>query len=526
MEFDQGMEKERFFIGHDVGTGGTKSVIVSGSGEILASSFHPYETLYPSRAFAEQDPLDWWHAVCVNTTRMMDESRIDAAKISAVGFAGQMITILPVDAKGEHLMNAITWLDSRADEQAERMIRRLGGESVIRALAGALPSGKDIVCKLQWLKEKKPDIFAKAKYVLDSTAWLVFRATGNFVFDETAASGTGLFDIKKRQWNALLSRMTSFPVDKFPPVRKCTDTAGFLNDDAALQMGLRSGIPVIAGMSDIPAAATGSGALEDGDAHFYLGTSSWLCVSSSKPANIGRHGMVSIASPDPSMFMILGESETAGMCIEWFLRKLCLPDRGYGSTLPADIYEELDRMVDEAEPGAKGVIFTPWLFGERSPVTDTRVRASFIGLSFEHTAKHMLRAIYEGVAFNLRWMIEAAEKKGFKIEALRAIGGGAKSDVWLKIVADVTKKRIEAVSNPQDAGAVGVALAAAAGVGAFSVYSQIKKAVRVRSFLEPDSSLFSLFDNLYEGFKMIYPALSKVCGALSSQNKKIERFGE
>lgn len=232
--------------------------------------------------------------------------------------------------------------------------------------------------------------------------------------------------------------------------------------------------------------------------------------------------MVSIASPDPAMFMVLGESETAGLCLDWFLRKIA-PWLSEASGSPSDIYRNIDRMIEDVEPGAGGLIFTPWLFGERSPVTDASVRASFFNLSFDHTIAHMLRAVYEGVAFNLRWMIESAEGKGFKIKELRAIGGGATSEVWLRIIADVTKKRIQAVSNPQNAGAVGVALAAAAGLGLFPDYSRIKDAVRLSYSIEPDNSLFSLYDNLYECFKMIYPALSKVSSRLDSGMFRIER---
>lgn len=512
------------FIGHDVGTGGAKSVIVSSSGDILASSFEPYEIVFPSPGFAVQDPLQWWRAVCVNTNRMIQESMIDPARIGALAFAGQMITILPVSPDGEPLMDAITWLDSRAEEQAKRIIRRLGGKRVMLAFAGALPSGKDIVCKIQWLKENEPEIFSMAKYILDATAWLVFRATGNFVIDDTAASGTGVFDIRRRRWSPVLTRIVSFPVEKFPPVQRCTQVVGYLKRDAAEGMGLTPGIPVIAGMSDIPAAASGSGALDECDAHFYLGTSSWLCISSSRPVNIGRCGMVSIASPDPAMFMVLGESETAGLCLDWFFRNIYSPWLRKDATSPSDFHVNLDRTVEDVEPGAGGVIFTPWLFGERSPVTDTSLRASFFNLSFDHTIAHMLRAVYEGVAFNLRWMIESAERKGFGIKELRAIGGGAKSDVWLKIIADVTKKRIHAVSNPQDAGALGVALAGAAGLGLFTNYSRIKDAVRVRHCIEPDNSLFPLYDNLYDGFKMIYPALSKVSCRLGAGMLQVERF--
>lgn len=504
-------------IGHDVGTGGSKSVLADVDGNIIASTFEPYEVHYPKPNWAEQNPADWWRAVTASTRRLLEESDADPVQVRGIGFAGQMIGIVPVDTFGEPLSPAIIWLDSRADQQAERLIRRLGGRRAFTLIAGALPSGKDVVCKLAWLKENEPDLFDATGAFLDVAGYLVLRATGELSMDHTGAGGTGLLNNKNRQWSGLLARLVGVPLEKMPPIKSSIDVVGGLTKEAAGEMGLPDGTPVIAGMADIPAAATGSGALEDGEAHIYLGTSSWLCLSLSHPKNLPRNGIVSVASPDPEMFIMLGESETAGICLKWFAENLATPSEweSAGGDEMA-IFAVLDELVQEVEPGAGRLLFTPWMFGERSPVTDTTLRASFINLSLEHEREHMLRAVYEGVAYNLRWMMDEVEKAGLPVKSVRAIGGGAKSDTWMRIMADATGRRIEALANPQEAGALGCALAVAVGLGIFNDYKHIKEVLKVRRSFDPDRAAAAQYDTLYATFRDLYPPLSKACRRLNA----------
>ena len=509
---------DQFVIGHDVGTGGCKSVIADTDGIMLASSFEPYGVSYPFPNWAEQDPEDWWRAVSAGTRRVITQSGVDPGRVIGMGFAGQMIGVIPVDAEGKPLRPAVIWLDSRADVQAERMIRRLGGKRVMMLVAGALPSGKDVVCKLAWLKENEPELFQDTRYFLDTTGYLVSRATGNMVIDHTGAGGTGILVNRTRDWSRLLAKICGAPLEKMPPIRSSIDVAGHLKEDAAEDMGLLPNTPVIAGMADIPGAATGSGALEDGDAHINLGTSSWLCLSVARPKNIGKNGIVSVASADPDMFIMLGESETAGACLKWFAEQFATTDERARAGGEMEIFHVLDEEVGAVEPGSKRLVFTPWMYGERSPVTDTTLRASFVNLSLDHERGHVLRSIYEGVAYNIRWLLEAVAKAGFPCNPVRAIGGGAKSDVWMQIVADATRRRVEAVENPQEAGAMGSALAVAVALGVLGDYKDIKKVVKVRKTFEPRAEHAGEYDRVYGGFRKLYPGLSKVCEDLNRES--------
>jgi xylulokinase len=335
------------------------------------------------------------------------------------------------------------------------------------------------------------------------------------VIDHTAAGGTGILGGRRREWSRLLARLVGLDLEKMPPIRSSIDVVGTLREGAAWEMGLAGGTPIIAGMADIPAAAAGSGALEDGDAHINIGTSSWLCLSVSRPRNLGRNGIAPVVSADPEMYLMIGESETAGACLGWFAENLYPPGAARQAGEDSDVFRALDGIVAGMEPGAGRMLFAPWMFGERSPVTDTSVRASFVNLSLEHGRDHMLRAIYEGVAFNLRWLLDTAAGAGFACDPLRAIGGGAKSDVWMQIIADITGRRVEAVEHPQEAGAMGCALAAALAVGKRGPFREIKRAVRVRDCFEPRPDCCPIYDELYGAFRRIYPRLCGACARLN-----------
>lgn len=509
------VEDRDLVIGHDTGTGGNKAVLADVRGNLLATAFASYPLSHPRPNRAEQDPEDWWRAISACTRRLLDETGTDPARVLGIGFAGQMADTIPLDREGRPLTPVISWMDSRADAQAERIIRRLGGRHVLMRLAGALPTGKDIVSKWAWLREEEPDTFARTHVFLDSTGYLVYRATGVMQADHTGAGSTGILNLKTRDWDPLLVRLLGLPREKLPDVKRSIDVAGPLTTRAAEDLGLPAGTPVIGGQADIPSAAIGAGALEDGDAHVYLGTSGWLCISVSKARGLGKYGIAAVASADPEMLIMIGETETAGACLQWFADNLAGEEERGRVKEGRSIFELLDETAAEVEPGARRLIFCPWMFGERSPVPDTTLRAAFLNLSLEHERKHMLRAVYEGVAYNLRWLVDAAAGAGLPCRPLRAIGGGAGSDVWMQILADVTGRRVEAVENPREAGAMGVALTVAVATGVYRDLKDLKRVVRVRRTFEPRPEYASVYEPLYEAFRAAYPALSRLGKSLN-----------
>jgi xylulokinase len=503
-------DEKKYIISHDMGTGGSKAVLTDTAGKILAYRFAPFSTDYCRPGWAEQNPGDWWQAVTKSTRELIDSTGTKPGEILGIGFATQMLGVLPVDSAGKPLRPAIIWIDCRAEEQARRLVKRLGGERVVLRVAGAVPSGKDVICKIQWLRDEEPDIFKETHKILDVDGYLVYRATGNMIIDQTNAAATGLLDNKTRDWSPLFARVLKVPLEKLPPVKRSIDVVGGLSPGAAEEMGLNPGTPVIAGMGDVPSAATGSGALDDGDCHIYIGTSGWLCISVAKPRNLGKFGIASIASADPDGFLMIGETETAGACLKWFAEQLAKKEEWDRTRGEMEIFAILDEVVERVPAGARKVIFNPWMFGERAPVTDVTLRGAFLNLSLESNREDLLRAIYEGVAMNFRWLLEAVKNAGFACSRVRAIGGGAKSDVWMQILADVTGQTIEPVEEPQEAGAVGCALAVAVALNVYKNYKQLKDVVRVRKVFQPDKNNQAIYDGLFLAFKKSYRKLSGI----------------
>ncbi|MGM0578154.1 MAG: xylulokinase [Myxococcota bacterium] len=479
------------FVGHDLGTGSDKAVLVDDAGRLLASHRVGYAVDDPGRGRVEQDPETWWRAVCEATRAVTDG--VDPRDVHGLAFAGQMLSLVPMDARGRPTREAISWMDHRASAQARRICRRFGGERVLRWVAGGSPTGKDLVAKVAWIREEEPSVHAATAAYGDATSFLVARATGRLAMDPTAAGATGLYHARKRRWSRLLAGLARYPLDRTPPVVPSTDVAGRLTARAAVEIGLPEGLPVAMGMADIPAAAVGSGAVGPGEGHLYLGTSSWIGVAVDRPASEPSVGIASVPSAARRGSLLIAESETAGACRDWFEREV----------------GPLDRVAEQAPPGCDGLLFLPWLYGERSPVPDPALRGGWVGLSMEHGRAHLARAVLEGVALNLRWILEAVDGAGPRRPGLRAIGGGVESDAWLQALTDVTGERIERVENPRAAGAVGAALVAGVAVGALPDVATAGRLIRAADVFEPTPGATRGYDTAYRTFRELAPALRR-----------------
>jgi xylulokinase len=498
---------ETYLIAHDVGTGGSKAVLTDLAGNILASRFSAYSTEYPRENWAEQDPDDWWNAVTGTTREVIDSTGIDPGKVAGIVFATQMIGVLPVDKTGQPLRKAIIWLDGRAQEQADKIIRRMT-KTLLLSVAGGLPTGKDVIPKLMWLRHHEPDIYRETFKVLEVDSYLVNRSCGAFIYDYSAASGTGMLNFKKRDWDPMLFKLFRLDLEKMPRVAPSHEKAGGLSESAAGEMGLPTGTPVFVGTGDVPAATVGSGAVIDGQGHVYVGSSGWIAVTRTKPVNDGRKGIVSVASADPQRVLLLAEMESAGACFKWFAENLAPKDVDYGPGM--DVYDYLNKVAAKAEPGSSGLIFCPWMYGERSPIPDTTVRGGYVNLSLDHKDGDVARSVFEGVAQHVRWQLEGMRGCGFSDVILRVIGGGAKSDLWMQVFADVTGVVIERVAEPQESGARGAALIAALGLGYYRDFASIRDVVRVSGVFAPRDEYREVYDEQFDYFKDTYYSLKKL----------------
>jgi xylulokinase len=493
---------DQYIIAHDVGTSGNKAVLVGTDGRIHGKCSAPFRTHYPGACMAEQEPADWWKAIVETTRGLLQQTAVTPNQILCVTHCTQLLGILPMSASTGALGRAIIWLDGRADLQARRMMRKFINARVFVLFAGAPMCGKDCIPKLLWLKDEEPDRYRSMDCFLDVNGYLIYRSTGKMVMEWSAASTVGL-DLKTKQWMKGVMKYVGLDPAKLPPLVRATDKVGELTKEAAAELGLLQGTPVIAGAGDAPGAAVGAGAVREGAGHICLGTSAWLGVVTSRRPK-GKRGVATIHSADPNKTFLVAESETAGGCLEWAAKHLYSPRDGD----PEDVFLAMDRIVRGVPAGSHSLIFTPWMYGERAPIADCNARSTFLNLSGVHSRRDMIRAVYEGVAYNIRWLVEIVGGEfGFPLPKLRVIGGGARSATWMQMLADVTHRRIETVHDPKEAGAVGAALVAAVGLGIYPSFEALEGVPKVERTLEPQPENSTVYDQLFESFQDSYGRL-------------------
>jgi xylulokinase len=493
-----------YIIAHDVGTSGNKAVLVDTEGGVHGKFFVPYQTYYPKPGWAEQEPADWWNAVTESTRQLLKQTGVASKNILCMTFATQMLGVIPMDHQGIPLRRAIIWMDNRAGHQADRLMRKFLGPGFFALVAGATLCGKDGMPKLLWLKGEEPEVYKKMSFMLDTSGYLLYRSTGKKAMEWTGASVFGL-DLKKKTWLSGIFNYVGLDTEKLPPLVRSIDRVGGLIPEAANECGLPLGTPVVAGAGDAPCAAVGSGAVSEGDGHVYLGTSGWVGVVTKRRPQ-GRCGAATIHSADPDKTFLFAETEAAGGCIQWIADEFYKAEKKDPKV--KNVFALMDEKVAEIQPGSNHLIFTPWMYGERAPINDCYVRATFLNLSADHTREDMLRAVYEGVAYNIRWIVEIVEDEfKFPLPELRVIGGGAKGKPWMQIMADVTGRKIETVTDSQEAGAVGAALVAAVGMGIYPDFESLKKVIKVDSVFEPQPENRAIYDKLYSSYREVYEAL-------------------
>lgn len=495
----------KYIISHDMGTSSDKAVLVDFEGKIIASATTDYNTYYPYPAWVEQSPDEYWQGVVNSVKKLLEKTKVDKDDIKGMIFSTQSMGIIPVDEAGNTLYNNISWVDARAQEQADKIMKKLGGKTIFKLVAGTPIMGKDVVAKIAWIKEKRPEIYQKTKYFLDVNGFLKMKCTGKMVAELSGASSYGL-DLKKKQWMSVLP-LTGIDMKKLPPLVKSTDIIGDgLTEEAAKELGLNKGMPVFGGCDDVQAACIGSGMTGNGDIHVYLGTSAWVCASSAAETKF-KNGAAAIQSADPDMNLIVGITEAAGSNIQWIQEQFFNHEKEkYGS----DIFDYMGKVVETIPAGSDSLICTPWMLGERCPVSSTTTRATLFNINPEHTREHLMRAVYEGIGYNLRWILENF-KKDYKLscQSFRIIGGGALNNVWMQMIADITGVEFGVCKDPRSSGALGAAIIALIGLGEIKGFEEAYKFVKVEKTYRPRSANFDVYDKLFMSYKDIYKGLKK-----------------
>jgi xylulokinase len=496
----------RYVLAHDVGTTGNKATLYDEEGALVHGAFIPYATSYPRPGWAEQNPEDWWRSLCLNTARLLRESGVSNADVTCIVFSGQMMGAVPVDVQGLPVRDAIIWADTRAVDQVAAVAKRIDPRRVY-ALTGHRLSVSYSAAKILWLKEMEPEAYERTHKFLHAKDFLVARLTGVFATDHSDASGTNLYNLEGGAWEEGLVDAFGIGIEKLPEIHRSTDVVGYVHSIAAAETGLRPGTPVVIGGGDGSCAATGAGVIKAGVAYNYVGSSSWIGVATEKPIPDPEMRTFTWAHLLPGMFTPTGTMQAAGSSYQWARDELAAGERLVAERLQCSPYRLLDQEVSQSPAGASGLLFLPYLLGERSPRWNPEARGAFVGLTIRHRQPDMLRAVLEGVTFNLRVILEAFRAQGTVIEALRVIGGGARGAVWNQIMADIYGLPVLRLSLLEEATSMGAAVAGGVGVGLWKDFSQVEHMIQIERETRPDPRHQPLYDELYKIFNEVYSAL-------------------
>lgn len=497
----------KYILAHDLGTSGNKATLFSEEGSLVASVTQHYPVYYSNGNWAEQDPNDWWNAVVESTQQLV--THVDPADIAAVSFSGQMMGCVCVDKAGTPLRNAIIWADMRATEQ-EAKIRQRIDENEFYHLTGHKISPSYGGQKLMWIKEHEPDIYARTYKMLNAKDYIILRLTGTFVTEYTDASSTCLMDLEKLEWSDRLLDAMQLNHKKMPQLCRSTDVAGKVTVEAAALTGLAVGTKVVCGGGDGVCAAVGTGCVQEGIAHSSMGTSSWISITSRKPVFDEKQRTFTWAHIVPGYVLPTGTMQTGGGAYAWYVDHFCYEEKQIAKNHGQSVYQILEELLAESQVGSNGLIFLPYLIGERSPRWNPNVRGCFVGIRMEHTQKDFLRAVQEGVAMNLNEVLKIFREAEQKIEEIIVVGGGIKSVAWQQILADVYQERIRIPKLLDEATSMGAAITGGVGVGLFADFSVVDKFVSIARDVHPNPDNAEKYDALQDAFEEAYQALVSV----------------
>jgi xylulokinase len=495
----------KYILAHDLGTTGNKASLYDAEGRVLASSFYAYRTEYPKVNWVEQNPEDWWEAVCVSTNRLISQARISAKDIACVAFSGQMMGCVVVDDQANPLRNAIIWADQRGVEEADYLIERVGRDATYR-ITGHRASPSYSVAKIMWVRNHQSEVFAQAHKFIHAKDFIVARLTGNFVTDYSDASGMNLYDLKTKDWSDSILDAVELDRDQLPELHASTDVVGEVVKRVAEEVGLAPGTPVVIGGGDGSCAAVGAGVVREGSAYNYVGSSSWIGIATSEPILDPAQRTFTWAHLVPDMFSPTGTMQAAGGSYQWLRDVFCVPEKQSAAELNLSPYELMNLQAEQSPPGANNLLYLPYLLGERSPRWNPKARGAYFGLTMQHNRADVIRATLEGITLNLRVILEAFQEQGAQVEAMRVIGGGARGRVWRQIMADIYGIPVVRPALLEEATSMGAALAGGIAVGIFPDFSVAEALTPVVDSVSPNPELQGRYERIYEVFNRCYEA--------------------
>lgn len=496
----------RYFLGLDSSTTATKALLIDENGQVfdVASSEYSYQT--PQPLWSEQDPQLWWHAAAACVQMLLQQSNVSADQIKGIGLTGQMHGLVLIGEGGKVLRPAILWNDQRTGAECDEIKNVIGKKKFIRITGNDALAGFTAP-KILWVKNNEPEVYNRIQHILLPKDYIRFKLTNQFALDRAGGSGTVLFNLKKRDWSEEIVGALNIKNQWLPQTFEGTQVTGSITASAAAETGLVEGTPVLAGGGDQAAGAVGVGAVRTGIVSLVLGTSG-VVFATTDAAFIEPDGRLhAFCHAAPGKWHLMGVMLSAAGSLRWFRDSLA-PGLSFG---------ELVNTANSVNSGSDGLLFLPYLTGERTPHPDPLARGAFVGLTVRHTRSHMTRAIMEGVAFGLRDSFELMKSAGLtKISQARVSGGGSKSTLWKQILADVLNVELVTVNTTEGA-AFGAALLAAVGAGVYpDVDTACNRTIEITAHTEPGASQ-RIYETLYPIYQDLYPALRPSFNALSSK---------
>lgn len=521
----------KYALAYDIGTTGVKTCLFEIGDQIrlLADANEGYELYILPDGGAEQDPDEWWEAMRKTTAAVFSKTKVKPEQVDGISFCSQAQGLVLVDKNGRHVRRAMSYMDQRAREERKELMAhgiQIAGASIPKLLISLAKTGavaasvKDPVFKYNWVKNNESDNFEKVHKWLDVKEALIARMTGKFIMTEDSAFGTLLYDIHKKCWSQEVCKILHVDMRHLAKIVKSTDAVGGLTKQAAEELGLKEGTLVYGGGMDASLIGVGAGAVNKHETHVYMGTSGWVSTVVDKSIVDASAMIAAVVGARPGYYNYFAELETAGKCLEWVKNHLALDEIGIYlkktdvaedmESKFTNLYQYLSSVIEKVPAGSDGVLFTPWLHGNRCPFEDPNVRGMFYNLSIETGKSEMIRAVVEGVCMHMRWMLETHEKKTKTSNVIRFVGGGALNDSTSQILADCTGRVVETVANPQNVGAVGAAVVVAVGLGVIDSIAEANKLIDADKRFEPNKANKAVYDKMFAAYKEIYAANKKI----------------
>jgi len=504
-----------YLLGIDVSTTGAKALVIDELGRVISSITTEYALTTPRPLWSEQSPADWWQGACTSIEAALKKADLTGMDVSAVGLTGQMHGLVLLDKDGEVLRPAILWNDQRTAAQCAEITEKVGGlENIVELTGNAVLPGFTAP-KVLWVRQNEPGVYERAAQILLPKDYLRYRLTGEYATEVSDASGTSLLDVKKRRWSKEMLDALDIPASWLPRCTESPEVSGRISAFAAHATGLKAGTPVVGGGGDQAAQAVGSGVVRAGVISVTTGTSGVVFAHSDAYAAEEQGRLHAFCHAVPGKWHVMGVMLSAGGSFRWWRDSLGEPERVTASLLGDDPYNLLTHEAALAPVGSDGLLFLPYLTGERTPYPDPQARGAFVGLTVRHTKAHLVRSLLEGVSFGLRDCLELVTRLGVPIEQVRASGGGARSPLWRQIQADVFGTELVLV-NVTEGAAYGAALLAGVGAGVYaSVEQAVAQTVSITDLTTPVAENVQVYNKLYPVYRSLYPALKPAFHALA-----------